>query len=56
MHPCARMASKQHAIKYDPNGLPLRGPAWSFYFFALLALLTFLAIIVGFVHAGALTG
>ncbi|HVW26866.1 MAG TPA: hypothetical protein VHC69_15965 [Polyangiaceae bacterium] len=52
------MASKQHATKYDPNGLPLRGPGWSLsaYFFALLALLTFLAIIIGFIHAGALTG
>ena len=57
MQRLARMASRQHAIKYDQNGLPLRGPAWSLYayFFALLALLAFIAIILGFIHAGALT-
>jgi hypothetical protein len=49
------MSTRQHAIRYDPNGLPLRGPEWSVYsfIFGLLALLTFIAVIYGFVHAAA---
>jgi hypothetical protein len=47
------MATRQHAIRHDQNGLPLRAPPWSFLAFTLLSLLVFLAIIYGFVHAGA---
>lgn len=49
------MATRQHVIRHDPNGLPLRGPEWSIYsfIFALLALLTFAAVIYGFVQAAA---
>ena len=47
------MATRQHAIKYDPNGLPMNGPAWTFEFLLVLALVTFIAIVWGFIHAGA---
>jgi hypothetical protein len=48
-----RMATKQHVSRYDPNGLPMTRPPRSFSVLALVALLTFLAIIYGFIHAGA---
>jgi len=50
----ARMASKQHTIGDDPGSLPKQGPAWTFYAFAIFALLTIIAIIYGFIQAGAL--
>jgi hypothetical protein len=50
-----RMATKQHAMRYDPNGLPLARPPRSFFVLLTVALLVFLAIIYGFVQAGAFT-
>ena len=48
------MASKPHTMGDDPTSLPKSGPAWTFYVFTIFALLTIVAVVYGFIHAGAL--
>jgi hypothetical protein len=45
------MATRQRAIRHDPNGLPLKAPPVGFYILGILALLTLVAVIYGFVKA-----
>jgi len=46
-----RMATRQHAIRHDPNGLPLKAPPVGYFILGILALLTLAAVIYGFVKA-----
>jgi len=48
------MANKNLTVAAGSDNLPKRGPNWTFYTWSIFAVLTVIAIVFGFLHAGTL--